>query len=161
LLKLREPAPRQFAGGTFAEAATWLARQTNLPALLDVEMNFTGLDANSVFNLQLHTGADESTTISCDAARSRLTIDRTHSGQTGFHPNFAGRQEAPLRIADGRCTIRLMVDASSLEIFAQGGATVLTDLIFPASGARTLSIQSDGSAPIVGGIAIHTLKSAR
>jgi fructan beta-fructosidase len=159
LLKLREPGARQFSGGSFAVAAAWLAAQTNLPALLDIEMSFTGITAKSAFSIQLHTGKDEVTTIACDGARNRLSVDRTRSGQIGFHREFPGRHEAPLRITDGKCAVRLLVDTSSLEVFAQD--TVMTELIFPSAGPRSLSVQAEGEAPSVGGMTIHALKPAR
>jgi sucrose-6-phosphate hydrolase SacC (GH32 family) len=159
LLKLREPGPRQFRGGTFAAASAWLAAQTNLPALLDIEMSFTGITAKSAFSIQLHTAKDEVTTIACNGARNRLSVDRTRSGQTGFHRDFPGRHEAPLRIIDGKCAVRLLVDTSSLEVFAQD--TAMTELIFPSAGPRSMSIQAEGEGPSVGGMTIHALKPAR
>ena len=46
-------------------------------------------------------------------------------------------------------------------IFAQKGETVLTELIFPAAGPRSLSLSSDGEAPRVGEIVVHALKPSR
>ncbi len=129
LLKLRQPAPRKFPGVT----------------------------AKSAFSIGLHTGKDEVTTIACDTAHSRLAVDRTRSGRVDFHKDFPARHEAPLRLADGRVTLRLLVDTSSLEVFAQDGETTLTELIFPTPGPRSLSIQADGEVPRVGAIAIHGL----
>ena len=155
----RRPVPQKFSGGTFAAAAAWLAEQKNLAPLLDVEMTFTGVTAKSSFSIHLHTGKDELTSIACDAARGRLAVDRTRSGRVDFHAKFPARHEAPLRIADGRCSVRLLLDTSSLEVFAQGGETVLAELIFPTAGPRNVSIAADGgAAPSVQSITIHALK---
>jgi fructan beta-fructosidase len=161
MLKLREVPPRHFPGGTFAAAAEWLQNQNNLPPLLDMEFTFTGISAKSAFTLQLHTGPDQATTIRLDGARARLAVDRTRSGKTDFHAKFAARHEAPIPISDGRVTLRLLVDTSSLEVFAQNGETVLTEIILPTAGLRRLSLTNDGEAPRVGTITIHALKSAR
>jgi len=158
LLKLRESTPRSFPGGTFSAAAEWLLNQTNLPPLLDVEFGFTGISAKSGFTLQLNTGPDEATAIQFNGAHSRLVLDRTRSGKTDFHAKFAARHEAPLRITDGRVTLRLLLDTSSLEVFAQNGETVLTELIFPTAGPRRLSLTNDGEAPLVHTIHIHAIK---
>jgi fructan beta-fructosidase len=91
--------------------------------------------------------------------RQRLELDRTHSGITSFHSDFAARHGAPLRIAGGGVRLRFLLDASSLEVFAQGGETVLTDLVFPAAGSRTLTLASDGGTPSVEAITIHALTS--
>lgn len=158
MLKLREPAPRSFPGGTFSAAAEWLLNQTNLAPLLDVEFAFTGITAKSGFTLQLNTGPGEATTIQFNGAQSCLVLDRTRSGKTDFHARFAARHETPVRISDGRVTLRLLLDTSSLEVFAQNGETVVTELIFPTAGPRRLSLTNDGEAPRVRTIHIHAIK---
>jgi len=158
LQKLRQPAPRKFAGGTFDEASAWLAEQKDLPPSLEVEMTFTGVTANSAFTIHIHTGKDEATSISGDAGRGRIAVDRTRSGKAKFHPAFAARHEAPLRITGGRCSLRLLLDTSSLEVFAQDGETSMTELIFPTAGPRTVSISSPESAPAVQSMTIHALQ---
>jgi fructan beta-fructosidase len=158
LLKLRDAAARKFPGGTLAAAAEWLQNQTNLSPLLDVELSFTGITAKSAFTLQLHTGSEEATAIRLDGGRARLFVDRTRSGKTNFHAKFAARHEAPLRVPDGRVTLRLLVDTSSLEVFAQNGETLLTELIFPSAGPRRLSLTNSGETPRVDGITIHAIR---
>ena len=161
LEQLRRGAPRRFAGGTFAAAGAWLARQAGLPPLLDVEVTLSGVTAATPFTLALETGPDERTSISCDPARGRLVVDRTRSGRVGFQPAFAGRHEAPLRLVDGRCRLRLLLDRSSLEVFAQDGETVITELVFPTTATRVLSLSARGAGmPLVGGIELHELSSA-
>ena len=90
-------------------------------------------------------------------SRSRLAVDRTHSGRVDFHRDFAARHEAALRIVDGRVNVLVLMDTSSLEVYAQNGETTLTELIFPTAGPRNLSIEADADAPVVGGITIHAL----
>jgi sucrose-6-phosphate hydrolase SacC (GH32 family) len=125
---------------------------------LDVEFTFTGISAKSAFTLQLHTGADEATAVHLNGARSRLIVDRTHSGRTDFHRAFSSRHEAPLRLIEGRVALRLLLDTSSLEVFAQNGETVLTELIFPAAGPRRLSLTNSGETMRVDGITIHAIR---
>jgi fructan beta-fructosidase len=161
LAQLRGPSPLEFAGGTFAAAAEWLAAQEDLPALLDVDMAFTSVSGKAPFSVHLHTGKDERTSLTFDPARHRLVVDRTASGRAGFHRDFSARHDAPLRIIDDGARIRLLLDASSLEVFAQGGETSLTELIFPAAGSRGLSIASEGDTPNVKAITIHALTSPR
>jgi fructan beta-fructosidase len=158
LLKRREPKPREYAGGDFAAAAEWLQSQRELPPLLDVELSFTGVTVKSAFTLQLLTGVGETTAIVFDGAHAILAVDRTRSGKTDFHANFGARHAASLRVADGGVTLRLLLDASSLEVFVQNGETVLTELIFPTAGPRRLTLTNDGEAPRVRTINIHAIK---
>jgi fructan beta-fructosidase len=121
-------------------------------------MTFGGVAKDSSIGIHIDTGKNESTSISIDARRSRLIVDRTRSGQTGFHPNFAAKHEAPLRIADGRCTVHVLLDRSSLEVFAQNGESVLTELIFPQAGPRKLRLTVEGTPPSVQDIALYRLE---
>jgi fructan beta-fructosidase len=158
LQTLRKNAPQKFPGGSFVEAAEWLSTISDLPILLDVEMTFGRVSKDSVTGIQIDTGKDETTSVTVDARRDRLVIDRTHSGQTGFHPAFAAKHEGPLRIIDGPVTLRLLIDRSSLELFAQNGETVMSELIFPQAGPRKLRLTVEGKPPTVQNITIHRLE---
>ncbi len=60
-------------------------------------------------------------------------LDRTKSGSTGFHDQFQGASysTAPREISNEQVTIRMFVDTSSIEVFADDGLTVMTELFFP------------------------------
>jgi sucrose-6-phosphate hydrolase SacC (GH32 family) len=161
LNKLRFASPLKFGGGSFSDAAKWLEGQADLPALLDVEMKFTGASGKVPFTLSLHTGKDELTSVTVDPSRNKLIVDRTKSGETAFSKAFAQRHEAPIRFNGDGFDLRLLLDTSSLELFASGGETTVTDLIFPSAGPRRLSLTaSEGAAPSVREIAIYSLRSA-
>jgi sucrose-6-phosphate hydrolase SacC (GH32 family) len=161
LQELRAPEAFKFAGGSFADAAKWLDAHKNLPELLDVEMTFARVSGKAPFTVNLHTGNDELTALTFDLRRNQLSVDRTKSGQTAFHKAFPARHEAPLHFDNDSFSIRLLLDISSIEVFANNGETAITELIFPATGPRRLSITSgEGPTPAVPNVAIHSLRSA-
>ena len=161
LNKLRLPSPLRFAGGTFAAAAQWLAAHNDLPPLLDVEMRFTGVNGKAPFTVRVNTASGELTSILIDPTRNGLVLDRSHSGRIDFHRDFFAAHDAPLRVDNGEIVVRFLLDASSIEVFAQRGETSVTELIFPTSGSRSLTVASEGATPNVRAITIHALKSAR
>jgi sucrose-6-phosphate hydrolase SacC (GH32 family) len=161
LHSIRRGAPRRFAGGTFAEAAAWLAEQKDLPLLLEIEITCRDLAQKLPFALYVRTGSDEQTILACDPGNRRLTLDRTRSGQTGFHREFPGRHTAPVQFTGGQLSLRVFLDTSSLEVFAQNGETVFSELIFPTAGPRQLRLVCEGPAPAVTAISIHELQAAR
>jgi fructan beta-fructosidase len=60
-------------------------------------------------------------------------VDRTLSGRTDFNKEFPKRSLSP-RIGTGReLDLTLVMDASSLEVFADKGLTVMTSVCFPDS----------------------------
>ncbi len=94
--------------------------------------------------LLLRHSAQQHVLISYDPVRSVVAIDRRPGGSS-VHPQFEARYEAPIP-RDRIATLRLVVDASSIELFAGNGATVLTALIFPDPGSVGLAIFSKGGA---------------
>lgn len=157
---LREGKPLVFGGGTFAEAADWLSQQQDLSKLQDMQISLEDVSFQTPFSLDLVTGSAEQTSVVCDTTRGQIVVDRTHSGLTRFHQGFAGRYAGPLHLGNGHCKLHLLLDTSSLEVFAQDGNPVLTDLIFPTGKTRTWRLTKLGEkAPMVKEIKIYPLKS--
>lgn len=101
--------------------------------------------AVKVLNLNVLQSETERTTLRYDVARQELTLDRTQSGNVAFHPLFASSLESarvPLR--DGQLQLRLLVDKSVVEVFAQDGEVTLTDLVFPRQHAGRITLNTGG-----------------
>nr|MCU0713537.1 glycoside hydrolase family 32 protein [Pirellula sp.] len=82
---------------------------------------------------RIHTGEDEYTEIGYDKQILGIYVDRTKSGNVSFHPAFSGRHDAPARLIDGKVSVRILVDRSSVEVFVNDGEGVISDLIFPTN----------------------------
>jgi fructan beta-fructosidase len=96
---------------------------------------------DAVFELTLRTGTSEELILRVDVPGRKLTLDRTRSGNAGFHQQFPGAADAPLRLLDGRLKMHLYVDASSVEIFLNDGETVMTSLFLPSVGDRRIELE--------------------
>jgi sucrose-6-phosphate hydrolase SacC (GH32 family) len=59
---------------------------------------------------------------------------------------------------DGMLRLHLLLDTSSVEVFAQDGETVLTSLILPSGRERAFELMSGGSPGKVRGVEIWELK---
>ncbi|MCC6232716.1 MAG: glycoside hydrolase family 32 protein [Verrucomicrobiales bacterium] len=145
---------------SLAEATTWLSGLGDPGALVDLTAEFEGLKSDTSLSLRLHTGPGESTLLQCDVARGRLIVDRTRSGRTEFHAKFPAVHEAPVRIVEGRLRLRLLLDTSSVEVFAQDGETVTSTLVFPTGGDRRFELSATGTAPTLKRLELHRLRSA-
>jgi fructan beta-fructosidase len=141
LTKLRGKRHR-LGKASLVEASSWLALLKPVDQLLEIAVEFESEPTAEEFGLRFGTGTDEATVIRFLPAQGRLSLDRSQSGRLDFHPKFSGLHEAPVRLADGRLRLHLFLDTSSLEVFANGGEAVLTDLIFPAPGRRQLEVFS-------------------
>ncbi|MDR7158239.1 glycoside hydrolase family 32 protein [Arthrobacter sp. BE255] len=90
-----------------------------------------------------------------DPAAGVLSLDRTAVGDTAFHPAFASVESVPVPLEDGVLTVRVVVDQCSVEVFAQGGKVVLTDLIFPGPGNHGASVFAEGGTATLRKLAVH------
>jgi fructan beta-fructosidase len=156
LAGLRRGAPEQFRGGSLAEASGWLEARGGLPDALDLSLAFSGPWSAPV-SLDVTSGEHDRTTVTVDAVKGELILDRRLSGRVHFHPAFPARHAAPLRVAGDTVRLRVLLDASSIEVFGQDGESVLTDLIFPNPGKRRLRLRGEGGVPRVAGISLARL----
>lgn len=96
------------------------------------------------FGLRVHEGGGQATVVGYDAAAGELFVDRTRSGDTGFHHAFPSRSTAALPLTDGAVRLRVVVDTSSVEVFADGGRVTFTELVFPDPARTGLSLYAVG-----------------
>lgn len=92
-------------------------------------------------SLALRVGPEEETILGFQ--HGELFLDRRRSGQINFDPTFASVQKAPVR-GSGPIPVRVFVDRSSVEVFANAGEITITDRIFP--GPDSLGVEARGGA---------------
>ncbi|MFE2916803.1 GH32 C-terminal domain-containing protein [Kitasatospora indigofera] len=127
---------------------------------LDIDATFSLADA-SKFGLKVRTGGGQETVIGYDATNQQLYVDRTKSGAVDFDPNFPGVQTAPLKPQNGKVHVRVVVDASSVEVFGGQGQAVITDQIFPDSGSQGVQLFAEGGTARLDSLKLWHLGSYR
>ncbi|HTI58325.1 glycoside hydrolase family 32 protein [Mucilaginibacter sp.] len=94
------------------------------------------------FSITLSNGAGDKLLIGFDEKENSWFIDRTHAGESGFNNDFAKRF-AVKRIGSAAGTdMTLVVDAASVELFADKGLTVMTSIFFPKKPLNNISVSS-------------------
>lgn len=115
-----------------------VSRTVDLPSVcFDIALECR-LDASATpLDFEFSNEVGDCLSISVDPVSRELTIDRSRAG---WHAdNFNTVVRAPI-FSDARSLdVRFIVDACSLEIFADGGKTVLTALLFPRERWSRLS----------------------
>jgi fructan beta-fructosidase len=142
LQQLRGPR-RTVEAQPIRAGTTSLARHGIAGATLEIVAEFE-VGTAAELGLKVRTGEGEETVIGIDARARQLFVDRTRSGQVGFHPEFSGRHTAALPIEDGRVRLHAFVDWSSVEVFAADGQVVVTDQIFPAFESDGVELYARG-----------------
>ncbi len=110
---------------------------------LDLTAHLTAGTA-STFGLNVRTGRGQYTRIGYDTHTGQVYIDRTHSGDVGFSSSFPGVKSAPLALVKGGVSLHILIDASSVEVYADQGRVTLTDQIFPDATSTGVSLFATG-----------------
>ncbi|KUG53879.1 glycosyl hydrolase family 32 [Kocuria rosea subsp. polaris] len=111
--------------------------------LVQIDAEFSPGTAED-FGLTVLGNATEATRIGYSTTEGRLYVDRRNSGNDSFHPAFASLDDAPVALDNGRLRLRIYLDRSSVEVFAQDGTTTITDQVFPSAGATQIGLYSQG-----------------
>ena len=87
-------------------------------------------DGGETFGVRLYSDAEHWTEIGMDRSAMILYVDRTKAQGIEAPANFSARTEAPLA-ARRTFDLHVVVDRSSVEVFAQDGTVAMTNLILP------------------------------
>lgn len=98
--------------------------------------------------IQLRNTNGEMIEIGYDAKKTEFYIDRTHMKHQEFSASFPGIHTAPRQSKDRMITLHLFIDQSSVEVFADNGSVVMTDLFFPEKLFTEFSIKSTSHSTI-------------
>ena len=89
------------------------------------------------------------TTIGYDAARGELFVEQGGRAGAGRQEDVTNRQVVAVEAPGGHLRLEILLDKSSLEIFADGGTRVLTTYIYPDRKATGLSVFSEGGKTVI------------
>lgn len=105
------------------------------------------LQADSIedFSLVISNGMDEQLVIGYSKEQNQYFIDRSKSGKIDFENGFAARHVAPRFSDNTKMNISLVIDVSSVELFADEGLTVMTQIFFPNKPYNQIQMQSPGN----------------
>jgi fructan beta-fructosidase len=92
--------------------------------------------------------AGEELVIGYEKDKNQYFIDRSKSGKSDFHKEFAARHVAPRFTGKSKMNISLLLDVSSVELFADDGLTVMTSVFFPNKPYNKIIIRSADAANI-------------
>ncbi|MEO6733864.1 MAG: glycoside hydrolase family 32 protein [Ferruginibacter sp.] len=110
-----------------------------LPCRINLEV-----DQIKDFSLVISNDIGEEIVVGFDKKQNQYFIDRTTAGKKDFHNEFAARHIAPRFTKSAKMNMILVIDVSSIELFADDGLSVMTSLFFPNAPYNKISIRSAG-----------------
>lgn len=117
-------------------------------ALNSAEIRFKISDLKEKkYQFKLSNSTGEELLFGYDNSDKEFFINRSKAGQVDFSEEFASKISTAPRISTAKnLDGTIIIDQTSIELFFDGGKTVMTEIFFPNHPWETLSVQSvDGS----------------
>ncbi len=93
-----------------------------------------------------------------DPYKHTLSFDRRHSGEKSFSYEFPAVVKTPTYETNGRISLRIFIDHSSVEVFEKDGRFVMTNLVFPEEPYTTLTISAEGKGSKATNVKVYEIK---
>ncbi|PIQ48882.1 MAG: glycosyl hydrolase family 32 [Cytophagales bacterium CG12_big_fil_rev_8_21_14_0_65_40_12] len=117
-----------------------------LKITLEIELG----DAERIL-IQFKNDKDEMAELAYNIKSNSFLFSRDQSGDMAFSDKFVGVQSSP-RLQKGNLGLEIYLDRSSIEIFADGGKTNITNLVFSTEPFNSMHIStSKGQAKLISG----------
>lgn len=94
----------------------------------------------SDFSIVLSNDIGESLTIGYNKSSNNYYIDRTKTGNTQFHKEFAQISQASRISTLSNIDFKLVIDVASVELFIDDGLHAMTSIYFPSKNFNTITI---------------------
>jgi fructan beta-fructosidase len=96
-------------------------------------------------SIELSNEIGQKVIVGFDHKSNTYFTDRTASGKVEFEKGFAARHTAPRLSRKQDMDMTLVIDNASIELFADGGTSVMTAIYFPGNIYSRINIQSPGN----------------
>lgn len=95
--------------------------------------------------IELSNDKKEMLNIGFDASKNQFFVDRQKAGPNNFSPEFATQiDSAPRFSKDKKMKLHLFIDAASVELFADDGASVISETFFVSQPFTKTSLYANG-----------------
>ncbi|MEO8413631.1 MAG: glycoside hydrolase family 32 protein [Ginsengibacter sp.] len=100
------------------------------------------------------------TVIGYDASKHQLYVDRSNAGDGKINQHKL-IQTADVMDSEGKITLVILMDKSSLEVFINNGEKVLTTYVYPGEGADLISAFSAGGKSVLKSVKFWNLSKIK
>lgn len=115
------------------------------------------IPSQSSLEFKVRVGGNEETVVGVNGAKREVYVDRTKSGIYDFHEQFRGVHTAKLEAMNENIDLKVYVDRSSVEVFANGGQAVITDLIYPKADSKGISVVTHDDQLVLASLTIYEI----
>ena len=114
--------------------------------LIELDMDLTSAREAGVLLRHSSSASETGLRISYNKETGNVRVDRSKAGTSNFSEKFSPFHEVALPSPGSRVHLTILLDSSSVEVFAAGGTAVISDTFFPDwdnTGASAFSVEGD------------------
>ena len=129
--------------------------KSTVELIVEIERN----DEQSSFEIEISNTKGERILIGLDGDLNQFYVDRNHSGKVDFSKDFGGKHIGVRSFNDKDIKLTLLLDVASVELFADKGTLVMTEIFFPTENYNQLKIRAKQKGVNVKSVQLTPLKS--
>jgi len=122
---------------TISNTKTLFSNSEN--TLLNAHLTFKS-PLKGLIQIKISNDHDEFITIGYQSDSKEFYVDRTFAGEDGFSDIFAEYHTAPITDIEDTLEFDIYLDHASVEVFFNGGKSVMTEIFFPVSPLYKIEI---------------------
>lgn len=111
------------------------------------------------FSIELSNSENQIVSTGFRANTNQFFVDRSKSGENSFSKDFHGIVQADRYAKGDSIRFTIVVDVASIEVYFDGGLTVMTNLFFADGPMETLKIRSPGEGISMRDLEVRKLPS--
>lgn len=139
------------------QVAAALNRAASRPRQLMARLVVPTQGLQCPIGLELFKGATGSVKVGFDPACNSFFIDRRT--ETPEFPGHSERHDGARLLDADEIMLEIWIDGSMLEVFADGGSVVLSDLVYAAADATGVGLFHGDEDPMVGALDLHAVRA--
>ena len=114
---------------------------------LELNIQFEVQDAEA-FGIGVFQENDKGTSITYLTNEQQLIFNRANSGDVSFSESFIGSDTVAIPLEDGMLNLRIFLDHSLVEIFAQNGKYCISNQVFPEKQSGVSWFSKNGTVTV-------------
>ncbi len=110
------------------------------------------------YRIIFSNGQNEQVVFGYEKATDSFFIDRSKSGSINFEKTFSNKSTSKRQLNKAAHELSIIADVASIEVFADGGTTLMTSIHFPGKPFTSVKIESPQSFPLAN-LRVSTFRS--
>ena len=128
------------------------------PLVCELNISLNRKPLKGEFTISISSPEKDTLKIGFDPVSNRYFIDRVKAGISDFNKAFPAKHFSPCFSQNTTLSMKIILDKSSVELFADEGLTAMTDIFFPIGDMNKIEVHAAGLSKILTNTVVYTLK---